>query len=54
MQLLPEGVVCTAAVLRTPSAGSLTSPPWSVENSGRRGERRGEVSSLLALYQAKN
>ena len=32
---LPGGAVCTAAVLRTPSVGSLTSPPWSLENSGR-------------------
>lgn len=39
---LPEGVVCTAAVLHIPSAGSLTSPPWSVENSGRRGDVCGE------------
>ena len=32
---LPVGAVCTAAVLHTPSVGSLTSPPWSLENSGR-------------------
>ena len=42
---LPGGVVYTAAVLHTPSVGSLTSPPWSLENSGR-GERSGEIRNL--------